>query len=108
MLGIALSTSACDGERCDITKRTPEGVELYDPKAVVDECDAINRTQHEAHDDLITCFVIPEDDDDNVRTMETSCHDSDFMETLNRTFPEITDDSQRFCIGHGGANIKCD
>jgi len=108
MLGLALSTSACDGERCDITKRTPEGVTLYDPKEVVDECEKINAVQHEAHDDLVTCFVVPKDDDRHVQKIETSCHDTDFMETLNATFSKTDDDSQRFCIGHGGADATCD
>lgn len=107
MLATALSVSACDREDCFITDRTPEGNTLNDPKEVIDSCEEINSRQHEAHEDLITCFAIPSDDDRDVQTIETDCHDYALMDALNRTFPEIRDDARRFCIGRGGANIKC-
>lgn len=110
-----ISAPGCETERCEVVARG-DGKALYDPEQVYDLC-------RENNDQLISCFIIPNNPAQDVWAWDTFCGDPYFSPTVNKTFHgglepgpsdkpapyhvEVDEDgATRLCVGNGGAYLE--
>lgn len=110
-----ITTPGCEPQRCDVVARG-DGEALYDAEKVYDLC-------RENNNQLISCFIIPNNPTQAPWAWDTFCGDPDYSSTVNKTFHggleagpydkpapyhiEVDEDgATRLCVGNGGAYLE--